>query len=62
MNLPLHIDPDDLSLNDDSSTPQSEWDDWFSLAHKNTKANWDVAEENDTDECVEDLDFNDRDE
>lgn len=54
MNLPLHIDPDDLSLNDDSSTPQSEWDEFWTLTHKNTKASWDVAETDDSDEVEED--------
>lgn len=46
--------PDDLNIDEIGSMPQSEFDDWFSLTHKNTKASWDVAEPDDTDECEED--------
>ena len=52
--------PDDLTLDDVGSTPQSEFDDWFTLTHKNTKSSWDVAETNDTDECEEDC-YDDKD-
>lgn len=45
---------DELQINSDGSTPESEFDDWWSLTHKNTKASWDVSEIDDTDECVED--------
>jgi hypothetical protein len=41
---------DDLQLKDVGSTPQSEWDTWYATTHKNTKASWDVAEEDDADE------------
>jgi hypothetical protein len=36
-----------------SSTPENEFDSWFHLTHKNSKASWDVAEDDDSDE----LDF-----
>lgn len=48
------MNPEDLSLQDDSSTPQSEWDEFWTLTHKNTRASWDVAEVDDSDETVED--------
>lgn len=46
----MSMEPSDLELDDDSSTPQSEYDSWWTLTHKNTKASWDVAEEDDSDE------------
>lgn len=51
---------DDLNIDDTGSTPQSEFDDWFSTTHKNTKASWDVAEPDDSDEL--DIDRLERDE
>jgi hypothetical protein len=45
--------PDDLHINDAGSSPQNEWDDFWAVTHKNTKASWDVAEDDDSDE----LDF-----
>ena len=45
---------DDLNIDDTGSSPQSEWDIFWTLTHKNTKANWDVAEDNDSDSCEED--------
>ena len=49
---------DELKLDEVGSTPQSEWDDFWTLTHKNTKASWDVVEGDDTDECLED-EYND---
>ena len=41
---------DDLKIDSDTSTPESEYDFWFALTHKNTKASWDVAEDDDSDD------------
>jgi hypothetical protein len=41
---------DDLKIDSDTSTPESEYDFWFTLTHKNTKASWDVAEDDDSDD------------
>jgi hypothetical protein len=46
--------PDDLNIDNTGSSPESEYDSWWALTHKNTKASWDVAESDDTDEVVED--------
>ena len=45
---------DELKIDSIGSMPQSEFDDWFSLTHKNTIANWDVAEDDDSDLTEED--------
>ena len=52
---------DDLKIDDVGSTPQSEWDEFWTLTHKNTRASWDVAEPDDTDEVLED-DYSEEDE
>lgn len=41
---------EDLNLDDTGSVPQSEFDEWFCTTHKNTKASWDVVEDDDSDE------------
>jgi hypothetical protein len=51
---------DDFKIDDTSSTPQNEFDDWFSTTHKNTRASWDIAEDDDSDDL--DIDHLERDE
>jgi hypothetical protein len=41
---------DDLNIDEVGTTPQSEWDEFWAVTHKNTKASWDVSEPDDSDE------------
>jgi len=51
-------EPDDLNIDEVGSMPQSEFDEWFSTTHKNTKASWDVSEPDDSDDLdIDKLEF-----